>query len=153
MISLFRIWNSKLYVFQHSCKTNCNSLYRFCGKGSSLTVAVEEMIEDKIEKAKVESIFDPLHFKALKEVDFRRSISSFTWNCSCALDIVTSQINHMTSISLLHQAPLTKDAIHLLSLNPSSRTSEQIQTVTMETIWLRLLVHCVSMKIIRTIRK
>ncbi|XP_028407159.1 cyclic nucleotide-binding domain-containing protein 2-like [Dendronephthya gigantea] len=65
---------------------------RFCCKGSSLTVAVEEMIEDKIDNAKVETIFDPLDFKALKEV------------------------------------PLTKDAIYLLSLNPSSRTSEQIQT-------------------------
>ncbi len=52
--------------------TRCDSyftyLYRFCCKGSALSVVVEEMIEDKIDNAKVESVFDPLDFKALKEV-------------------------------------------------------------------------------------
>ena len=45
-------------------------IYRFCCKGSALSVVVEEMIEDKIDNAKVESVFDPLDFKALKEVQF-----------------------------------------------------------------------------------
>ncbi|CAB3978790.1 Hypothetical predicted protein [Paramuricea clavata] len=68
---------------------------RFCCKCSSVAVAVEEMIEDKIDNAKVKSVFDPLDFKALKEV------------------------------------PLSQEAIHLLSLNPPSRTNEQIQTAMM----------------------
>lgn len=68
---------------------------RFCCKGSSVAVVVEEMIEDKIDNAKVKSVFDPLDFKALKEV------------------------------------PLSQEAIHLLSLNPPSRTNEQIQTAMM----------------------
>lgn len=42
--------------------------FRFCCKGSALGVSIEEMIEDKIDNAKVESLFDPLDFKALKEV-------------------------------------------------------------------------------------
>lgn len=33
-----------------------------------MAVVVEEMIEDKIDNAKVKSVFDPLDFKALKEV-------------------------------------------------------------------------------------
>jgi hypothetical protein len=45
-------------------------LFRFCCKSSALSIVVEETIEDKLDNAKVVSVFDPLDFKALKEVEF-----------------------------------------------------------------------------------